>query len=186
MRVHGEQEDDVEIVGIDESFVGLLADTWVCGAVDEELAEEHDVTGDATSLGEEDLERGGWAEEGAFDVEEAAREILVCADFTSYSNNTASNSCLLVQAISAFTFVPAETISNAHHTIKSKLKSKREHSLNIMPCRMQHTPKRQTHSNIPMKHDRLIQRHPSHLRSHPRHEMSAHWQENQGDVECEC
>lgn len=73
MRVHGEQEDNVEIVGIGECFVGLLADAWVRSAVDEEHAEEHDVTGDAASLGEEDLESGGWTEESAFDVEEAVR-----------------------------------------------------------------------------------------------------------------
>jgi len=73
MRVHGEQEDDVEIVGIGECFVRLLADTWVCGAVDEEHAEEHDVTRDPAGLGKEDLESGGWTKEGAFDVEEAVR-----------------------------------------------------------------------------------------------------------------
>lgn len=78
MCVHGEQEDDVEIVSVRECFVRLLAYSSMRCGVHQEHAYEHDVACDAAGLGEEDLEGAVWAKKGTLDVEEAVEPLLAC------------------------------------------------------------------------------------------------------------
>jgi len=77
MRVHGQHEDDIQLVRVPECFVGLLANLGVRGRDHEEHAEEHDVAGDAAGLRVENLYGGKRAKEGALDVEEAVFVTLV-------------------------------------------------------------------------------------------------------------
>ena len=51
MRVHAEQERNEQVVRIPEGLERLLSDPVVGGRVDQQHAKQHDVSGDATSLG---------------------------------------------------------------------------------------------------------------------------------------
>jgi hypothetical protein len=70
--VHAEQERNEEVVGVPKGLEGLLSDPVVCGGVDQQHAEQHDVSCNATSLGVMDLKCDLRANLGALDVEEAA------------------------------------------------------------------------------------------------------------------
>jgi hypothetical protein len=70
--VHAEQERNEEVVGVPKGLEGLLSDPVVRSGVDQQHAEQHDMSCNATSLGVMDLECDLWADLGTLDVEKAA------------------------------------------------------------------------------------------------------------------
>lgn len=207
VRIHGQEEDNVEVVGVVEGFEGLLTDLGMRGRVHQEHAEQHDVPGDAAGLGVEDLDGGEGAELGALDVEEAVggEEGLVrlvrfgdtasftllqraaCCGDVMHANHSALISSLTTHSLT-HSPLPRPTPSppfppSPPHNPPTKPKKPSSHLLNIMPPNMYPRPPRQTNRHLPMPTYRLIQRQPPDLRPQPRNQMPAHRQQDQRDVE---
>jgi hypothetical protein len=70
--VHSEQEWNKEVVGIPESLKRLLSNPVVGSRVNQQHAEQHDVSSDTTSFGVMNLEGNLWADLNTLNVEEAA------------------------------------------------------------------------------------------------------------------
>lgn len=71
VRVHAEQERDEKVVGVPESLERLLTNPVVSSRVDQQHAEQHDVSGNSTSLGVVNLECNLRADLDTLDIEEA-------------------------------------------------------------------------------------------------------------------
>jgi hypothetical protein len=69
--VHAEQERDEEVVSVPKGLERLLSDPVVRSGVDQEHAEQHDVSSDTTSFGVVDLKRNLRTDLHALNVEEA-------------------------------------------------------------------------------------------------------------------
>lgn len=71
MGVHAEQEGDEEVVSVPESLERLLSDPVVSSGVDEQHAQQHDVSSDTTGFGVVNLKGNLGTDLSALDVEEA-------------------------------------------------------------------------------------------------------------------
>lgn len=71
--IHGEEEWDEEVMCVPEGLERLLTDAGVRSGVHEEHTQEHDMAGDATSLGIVDLYRKLWSNLRFLNIEEATK-----------------------------------------------------------------------------------------------------------------
>ena len=69
--VHAEQEGDKEVVSVPESLERLLSDPVVSSRVDQQHAQQHDVSSDTTGFGVVNLKRNLGTDLSALNVEEA-------------------------------------------------------------------------------------------------------------------
>ena len=71
VRVHTQQEGDEQMMGVPERLERLLSDPVVSGRIDEQHAEQHDVSSDTTGLSVMDFKRDFRSNLCYFDVVEA-------------------------------------------------------------------------------------------------------------------
>jgi hypothetical protein len=69
--VHAQEKGNEQVMGVPEGLEGLLSDPGMCRGVNQEHAEQHDVTSNATSLGVVDFEGDLGTDLGLLDVVEA-------------------------------------------------------------------------------------------------------------------
>jgi hypothetical protein len=86
VRVHSKQEGNKKVMGVPEGLKRLLSNPVVGSRVNQQHAEQHDVSSDTTSFGVMNLEGNLWADLNTLNVEEAA--IVSTTQASSTGNNS--------------------------------------------------------------------------------------------------